>query len=176
MSLPYRYTELETRFASVRGWAKQALGESINRCAVCMSYTLRVMPGPQEASVADIAGVADSVAKAGQVPGSAGGTTAPNQFFIRAAELLPVVQRVHGPPDATGPAHSTWTKVEGQKGVLYVEDCYPTAGDKRLTIAGLYEPTSGDHWDLFDGIMMVAEGQWLRNNHHKGTMSFWRAR
>jgi hypothetical protein len=99
-----------------------------------------------------------------------------DSLFIRAAELLPRVQRAFGRADVEGPGNLVWPRVEGRKGIIYIEDCYPTNGDKRWTIKGIYEPTSGDHWDLFDGIMMVAEKAWIRNNKHASTMHFWQAR
>lgn len=177
MPLPFRYDDLAARFGTVRPWAKQTFGEDINRCAICMGFTLRVSPAKQEgdASLADLAGAQQKLASAQALRGGPQGAYG-DLFFIRAAELLPRIQRAFGRADVEGPGRETWPRVEGRKGVIYVENCYPTAGDKRWTIKGIYEPTSGDHWDLFDGLQMVAEQQWIRNNKHTGTMYFWQAR
>ena len=35
--------------------------------------------------------------------------------------------------------------------------------------------SSGDHWDLFDGSRMVADGSPIRNNSHPGKLFFWAA-
>lgn len=175
MSLPasIRFQTLSSRFATVRPWAESAFS-AYNRCTICMSYTLRVTPQTGGASLADLAGSQDAIAKAPKLPGGPAGNIGP-QLFIRAAELLPAVQRVFGAADVEGTASSVWPGVVGKQGVLYIEDCYPTAGDKRMTIKGIYEPTSGDHWDLFDGFQMVAAQEGLRNNSHSGKLWFWKA-
>lgn len=174
MSIPasIRFQTLLDRFSTVRPWAKTAFAE-YNRCTICMSYTLRVTPRAGEASLADLAGSQDAIAKAPKLNGGPAGIIGP-QLFIRAAELLPAVQRVFGAADVEGTASKVWPGVVGRKGVLYIENCYATAGDKRMTIKGIYEPTSGDHWDLFDGLRMVAAEEGLRNNSHSGKLWFWR--
>ena len=176
MPLPFRFDELSSRFATVRPWAKTSFGD-YNRCAMCMGYTLRISPTKAEgdASLSDLAGAYDRLRQAPPLRGAPDGGTA-EQLFIRAAELLPRVQRAFGKADIQGPGREVWPRVEGRKGVLYVENCYQTSGDKTWTVKGIYEPSSGDHWDLFDGVMMVAEEAWIRDNKHASTMYFWQAR
>lgn len=174
--LPFTFEDLNERLPKIRAWASANFGE-INRCAICMGVTLRLTPSTSEgdASVGDVAGSDKILTDAARIAGGPRGDYK-NQLFIRASELLPRVQRAYGLADVSGPAKVVWPRVEGSKGVIYIENCYPTEGDKRWTIKGVYEPTSGDHWDLFDGIMMVAEKAWIRNNHHEDSLHFWRAR
>ena len=42
--LPFTYDTLQERFAAIRPWAKNAIGDATNRCAICMGYTLRLTP------------------------------------------------------------------------------------------------------------------------------------
>jgi hypothetical protein len=185
MSLPFRFGELTVRFANVRAWAEKAVGSGMNRCAICMGYTLQIAPSAEDGSVAALSGVEASVTAAGPIKagpsprpavGGAPGTPYGGYFFIRAAELLPRVLRAYGPPDVQGRADQVWPRVMGQKGVIYLENCYQTDGDKRLSaIPWLYQPSSGDHWDLFDGFALVAEKISISGNTHKGTLNFWRA-
>ena len=176
MPLPFRFTELSERFATVRPWAKASFSD-YNRCAMCMGYVLRITPTKAEgdAALSDLAGAQSRMVSAPALQGRPQGGTA-EQMFIRAAELLPRVQRAYGKADIEGPGREVWPRVEGRKGVIFIENCYATDGDKSWTIKGIYEPTSGDHWDLFDGLMMVSEQQWIRDNKHAGTMYFWQAR
>ena len=176
MSLPFRYEELESRFATVRPWAKTAFGD-YNRCAMCIGYVLRISPVKAEgdASLSDLAGAYDRLKKAPPLRGAPAGGTA-EQLFVRSAELVPRVQRAFGRADVEGPGREVWPRVLGRKGIIYIENCYQTGGDKRWTVQGLYEPVTGDHWDLFDGGRMVAEEAWLRDNRHAGTLHFWQAR
>jgi hypothetical protein len=186
MSLPFRFSDLTTRFANVRPWAAKAVGSSLNRCAICMAYTLQLTPSAGDASIADIPGVKSTFTAAGPVkygpsPTSAavgGNPGAPysSYFFIRAAELLPRVQRAYGEPDVRGRSDTVWRDVEGRKGVIYLEHCYQTEGDKTFSIPSLYEPMSGGHWDLFDGFLMVLEKHSIADNTHQGNMNFWLAR
>lgn len=191
MPLTTTWAELQTRFAAVRPWAAKAF-PAINRCAVCMSYVLRIEPAKQQgdATLADLPGAQAGARKAGS--GGAGlHAQFLDQFFIRAAELLPRVQAKVGSADVEGQSKLVWPRVEGKRGVLYLEDCYQTEGDKKANaavtslIAGVLDfradaPevsvfTSGDHWDLFDGARMVAEGSPIRNNTHPGKLYFWAA-
>lgn len=173
LPVPHRFQTLSSRFATVRPWAASAFG-GFNRCTICMSYVLRLSPQTGDASLADLAGSAGALAKAPPLPNAPAGSLG-SQLFIRAAEFLPAVQRAYGAADVEGIGSQVWPSVVGQQGVLYIEDCYPTEGDKRWTISGLYEPTSGDHWDLFDGFQMVAAQEGLRNNRHSGKLWFWKA-
>lgn len=175
MPLPvsHRFETLSSRFATVRPWAQAAFGD-YNRCTICMSYVLRVTPQAGEASLADLAGSQEAIDKAPKLPGAPVGNIGP-QLFIRAAELLPAVQRAFGAADVEGVANTVWPGVVGKQGVVHIENCYPTAGDKRMTIKGVYEPNSGDHWDLFDGLRMISVGEGLRNNGHTGRLWFWKA-
>lgn len=191
MPITTTWSELQTRFAAVRPWAATAFPD-INRCAVCMSYALGIEPSKQQgdATVADLPGALAGARKAG-----AGGPGLHakflDQFFIRAAELLPRVQTKFGPADVEGQSKLVWPRVEGKRGILYLEDCYQTTGDKKANailasfVAGVLDfrtdaPevsvfSSGDHWDLFDGSRMVADGSPIRNNTHPGTLYFWAA-
>ena len=176
MSLPFRYDDLASRYATVRPWAAASFGD-YNRCAMCMGYTLRISPTKAEgdASLSDLAGAYDRLKQAPPLRGAPEGGTA-EQLFIRSAELLSRVQRAFGQADVEGPGRDVWPRVVGRKGVLYIENCYQTAGDKRMTVKGIYAPSTGDHWDLFDGAIMVAQEDGLRDNKHAGTLYFWEAR
>ncbi len=176
MTLPFRYDDLAGRFTAVRAWAKASFAD-FNRCAICMSYTLRLSPSRQDgdACLGDLAGAEPRLQGAAALEGLPQ-KQAGQLLFIRAAELLPRVQRAFGRADVEGPGRQIWPQVLGRKGIIYIENCYPTDSDKRWTVRGVYEPTSGDHWDLFDGLQMVAEEQWIRNNSHPGQMYFWAAR
>jgi hypothetical protein len=187
MSLPFRFDDLMTRFADVRPWAKTAVGEGMNRCAICMGYTLQITPSAGDASITEIPGVKSTFSaagpiKAGPSPTSAavGGIPAAapytSYFFIRATDLLPRVLRAYGRPDVQGVSKVVWPSVIGRKGVLHLERCYQTEGDKSMSIPWLYESTSGGHWDLFDGFIMVAQGLGIRGTDHPGIMNFWAAR
>jgi hypothetical protein len=191
MSIPLPWGKLQTRFATVRPWAAKAFPD-LNRCAVCMSYVLAIEPSKQEgdATLADLPGAQLGARKAGN-----GGPGLNDKFldlfFIRAAELLPRVQAKFGAADVEGRSNLVWPRVEGKRGVLYLEDCYQTEGDKKANaaltsfVAGVLDfraetPdvsvfASGDHWDLFDGSRMVADGNPIRNNRHPGKLFFWAA-
>jgi len=174
--LPFTFDDLADRFSKVRPWAAAHFGE-INRCAICMGFTLRLSPSKQEgdASLGDLVDAGKKIAGAERIEGGPQGDYG-SVFFIRASELLPRVQRAFGRADVEGPANQVWSQVQGIKGVLFIENCYPTAGDKSWTIKGIYEPTSGDHWDLFDGMVMVTEKEPIRDNRHSGALYFWKAR
>ncbi|HYF08142.1 MAG TPA: hypothetical protein VD970_11010 [Acetobacteraceae bacterium] len=159
-----------------------------------MSYTLGVTPRRGDVTLADIPDAKRLIAEAW--PGVLGNFSAEGakQFFVRAAELLPRVIERFGRPDVQGTASSEWIKVVGAPGVLYLEDCYQTDGDKKAAMhlktfmvsnkvlppifAGGVDAmfTSGDHWDLFDGRVMVADGDPIAHNRHPGQMYFWRAK
>lgn len=171
--MSHRFPILSERFATVRPWAKAAFPD-YNRCTICMSYVLRITPRVGEASLTDLAGSASVLANAPALPGAPVGAIG-DQLFIRAAEFLPAVQRAFGPADVEGVAKTVWPAVHGRQGVVYIENCYPTSGDKTMTIRGLYEPSSGDHWDLFDGLRMVSAEEGLRNNGHSGKLWFWKS-
>jgi hypothetical protein len=175
VSLPisHSFPTLASRFSTVRPWAQAAFG-NFNRCTICMSYTLRLTPSAGDKSLADLDGVKEALAKAPPLPGAPAGSIAA-QLFIRAAEFLPRVQRAFGPADVEGIGRDVGPGLVGKKGVVYIENCYPTAGDKRWSIQGLYERTTGDHWDLFDGFQMISVGEGLRNNSHNGKLWFWKA-
>ena len=49
--LPFAYDALQERFATIRPWAKNAIGEATNRCAICMGYTLRLTPLQDDATI-----------------------------------------------------------------------------------------------------------------------------
>ena len=185
MPVPFRFEDLRARFTAVRPWAETAVGEAVNRCAICMAYTLQITPSPGDASISDIPGVGPTFAKAGPIkagpsPLSAalGGTpSAPysSYFFIRAAELLPRVLRAFGQPDMEGITKDIWPTVVGKKGVLHLANCYQTEGDKTFP-KSLFEPMSGGHWDLFDGVALIASNVLIKGNTHRGKMSLWLAR
>src|SRR5687768_3923209 len=124
--MSHRFPALSERFATVRPWAEAAFG-AYNRCTICMSYVLRLTPKAGEASLADLAGSQDAIAKAPPLPGAPAGGIG-SQLFIRAAEFLPAVQRAFGAADVTGIASSIWPAVVGKQGVVYIENCYPTSG------------------------------------------------
>lgn len=181
--LPFAYSALEERFATIRPWAKTAIGEATNRCAICMGYTLRLTPSEDDATVASLTGAKASFFSAPGLRGApvpvAFGGAAPRplsaQFFIRASELLPRVLRAYGKPDVQGVSNQAAKSVIGRKGVLYLENCYQTPGDKRFSFPFL-QRTTGDHWDLFNGAAMVAEGLMISGNNHEGQLYFWQAR
>jgi hypothetical protein len=107
------------------------------------------------------------------------------------------VQAKFGAADVQGKSMAVWPSVEGRRGVLYLENCYATKGDKEKAAAvgaamragQIGNPfiiasavaaatdafASGDHWDLFDGAIMVSVGHSVRNNSHTGDMYFWRS-
>ena len=187
MSLPFRFSDLTARFANVRPWAAKAVGSSLNRCAICMAYTLQIAPSTGDVSIADIPGVKSTFTAAGPIKygpsptsatvGGTPGTPYGSYFFIRAAELLPRVRRAFGEPDVRGRFDTVWQQVQGRKGVIYLENCYQTEGDKAFSVIPfLYEPMSGGHWDLFDGFVMVTEKVSIADNTHQGNMNFWLAR
>lgn len=180
---------IQKRFTAVRPWAAKAFPD-INRCAVCMSYALQIEPSKQagDATLANLPGAQAGARRAG--PGGPGmHVQFLDLYFIRAAELLPRVQAKFGAADVEGSSRQVWPRVEGRRGVLYLEDCYQTAGDKKANavltsfVAGVLDfredaPevsvfSSGDHWDLFDGSRMVADGSPIRNNSHPGKLFFW---
>lgn len=189
MPLPFRYEALAERFVMVRPWAKQAVGEGVNRCTICMAYTLQIAPSEGDATITTLADPEfnNRLSRLGKVrlgpsPANAalgGCASAPysSYFFIRASELVPAVKRCFGQPDVQGRADQVWQQMVNRKGVMYLDNCYQTEGDKRLSkIKWLYAPYSGCHWDLFDGIQMVAEQTPVAGNGHKGNMYFWAAR
>lgn len=185
--LPFTYDALQERFATVRPWAKNAIGDATNRCAICMGYTLKLTPSQDDATIQTImnADLKSSFQGApplagGPRPGVLPGSGQPlnglsQQLFIRASELLPRVQRAHGQPDIEGVCKDVSPKVLGRKGVLYLENCYQTTGDKKYSFLFL-QWTNGDHWDLFDGTNIVAQEQRLAGNNHSGQLYFWQAR
>jgi hypothetical protein len=187
--LPYQYAALEERFATVRPWAKTAIGDVANRCAICMGYTLKLTPSQDDATIQALTAKHPAVRASflaaprlpgapaiGAVPGSGLPARAPSQqFFIRAAELLPRVQRSFGKPDIQGVSKDIYRSVLGKKGVIYLENCYQTPGDIDKSFL-FFQMTTGDHWDLFNGIGMVAEGLMLAGNSHTGQLYFWQAR
>ena len=195
MPLRFRFAELEASFAEVRRWAKKPFDGILNRCAICMGYTVGLKPKPGDATLADIPGAQQRIQEAW--PLATGGNFSPGAaktYFVRASELLPRMIEAYGQPDVTGVSSGVWPMVVGQKGVLYLEDCYQTDGDKVkaqhmrkfLVGTGALPPifalgvtdrmfTNGDHWDLFNGNLMVAEGYPLANNAHAGQLYFWRA-
>lgn len=187
--LPFAYGSLEERFATVRPWAKTAIGDAANRCAICMGYTLKLTPPQDDATIKTltdkIPGLRASFSAAPRLPGapaigavlgSGPPARAPSQqFFIRAAELLPRVQRSFGKPDVQGVSKDIYKSVLGKKGVIYLENCYQTPGDLRKSFL-FFQVTTGDHWDLFNGASLVAEGHMLAGNSHTGQLYFWQAR
>ncbi|MFT8243734.1 hypothetical protein [Roseomonas sp. BN140053] len=180
MSIPFTYDRMAERFTRVRPWAKQVLGAETNRCAVCMGYTLQLTPAKAEgnATLMDIPGKEEDLKRASRIAGGPSGTDYPDLFFARASDLLPIVQRAFGPADVEGVGRDIWPQVHGRRGVLYIENCYPTAGDKILKARtfGVVTRTSGDHWDLFDGAIMVAQEDPVRGTAHPDKMFFWQAR
>lgn len=185
--LPFTYAKLEERFATVRPWAKNAIGDATNRCAICMGYTLQITPSGDDATIETIMNAelgtsfrgAPSLA-GGPQPGVPRGSREPlrglsRMLFIRAAELLPRIQRAYGPADIEGVCKDVTPKVLGRKGVLYLENCYQTNGDKKYSFL-FFQWTNGDHWDLFDGTNVVAQEQRLSGNRHSGQLYFWQAR
>jgi hypothetical protein len=188
MSLPFRYEALADRFAIIRPWAKQAVAQGVNRCTICMAYTMQIAPSQGDATITTLADPEfnNRLSKLGKVrfgpsptnSALGGSASAPysSYFFIRASELVPAVKRCFGQPDVQGRADEVWQQVVNRKGVIYLDNCYQTEGDKRLTIKWLYEPNSGCHWDMFDGVQMVAEEMPVAGNRHKGNMYFWAAR
>ena len=185
--LPFTYDSLADRYASVRPWAKSAVGDTFNRCAICMGYTMRITPSGDdvtiEAIMNDELGTSFRGARAlpgGPQSGVPRGSREPlrglsQMLFIRAAELLPRIRRAYGKPDIEGVCREVTPKVLGRKGVLYLENCYQTAGDKKWSFLFM-ERTTGDHWDLFDGSKIVAQDDWLCGNNHTGQLHFWQAR
>jgi hypothetical protein len=188
MPIPEKYSVLAQRMKAARDWSKVGLSGIANRCAVVMSYTLQIAPSSErgDVSAADLPGTRKTAEKAGS-----GGPnlSAPfiDQMFVRAAQLLPRVIEKYGPPDVEGEAQVVWSKVETVQGVVYLENCYALPGEQKLNdrlnaflIADRgYAPkmwvATGDHWDLFDGSMMVVENLPLRNNKHSGKLYFWKA-
>lgn len=179
--LPFRFDDPKSRFDYIRGWAKRVVGEDQNRCAICMGYTLRLTPHTAEgdASLADIPGMSAKLNSNGG-PGSPNGLagSADKQLFIRAAELLPRVRGAFGPANVEGVASVVWTQLQWRSGVVYIEDCYETKGDKRLNavLPDAFAITSGDHWDLFNGYKMIAEDLAIAGNHSSSKLYFWQAR
>jgi len=185
--LPFTYDTLKERFATVRPWAKNAIGDATNRCAICMGYTLRITPSQDDATIETIMtkelGTSFRGAPplaGGPQPGVLRGSGQPLRatsqlLFIRASELLPRVRHVFGKPDIEGVCKDVTSEVLGRKGVLYLENCYQTTGDKKYSFM-FFQWTSGDHWDLFDGTNIVAQEQRLSGNRHSGQLYFWQAR
>jgi len=112
----------------------------------------------------------------GALPGAGRPAPTPStQFFIRAAELLPRVQRAFGKPDVEGVSKHVYKAVLGKRGVIYLENCYQTAGDIKSSFL-FFQRMTGDHWDLFNGVSMVAEELMIAGNAHEGQLYFWQAR
>ena len=180
MPVPFTFDKLSERFATVRPWAKDLVGEDTNRCAIVMGYTLQMRPDKSkgDANLTHLPDKQEQIARAGAVVNGPTGRSYPDLFFIRASDLLPRVRDAYGAPDVEGEGKLVWPRVHGRKGVLYVENCYQLDGDKKLSkwTMGLWERNSGDHWDLFDGLRMVALGYWVTNTSHPGNMYFWLAR
>jgi len=185
--LPFTYDLLQDRFAKVRPWAKNAIGDSTNRCAICMGYTLQITPSGDDATIETIMsgslsasmrreGALEGGPHPGIVPGSGGPLRGLSKMlFIRASELLPRVLRVHGKPDIEGVCKDVTSEVLGRRGVLYLENCYQTKGDEKYSFL-FFQWTTGDHWDLFDGSKIVAQDGPLAGNKHSGKLYFWQAR
>jgi hypothetical protein len=185
--LPFTYDALAERFATIRPWAKNAIGDATNRCAICMGYTMRITPSGDDATIETImttelgtsfkgAAAPAGGPQSGVLRGSGQPLRGLSQLlFIRASELLPRVQRAYGPADIEGVCKDVSAKVLGRKGVLYLENCYQTTGDKKHSFL-FFQWTSGDHWDLFDGTNIVAQEQKLAGNRHSGQLHFWQAR
>jgi hypothetical protein len=189
MPIPETFETLAKRMQAARDWSRTGLSGIGNRCAVVMSYTIKVAPDRErgDVSAAEIPGSRMTAVAAGQ-GGPGLSEKFIDQMFVRAAQLLPRVLEAYGPADVLGEARIVWSRVEKKRGVVYLEDCYPTAGDTRLNDAANtwligdrgYEAktwiATGDHWDLFDGAMMIVQNQPLRNNKHPGKLYFWEAR
>lgn len=187
--LPFDFATLERRFATIRPWAKTAVGDPYNRCAICMGYTLKLTPSQDDATIEKLVGKDADLGKrfeaapvlpggphSGALPGSGVAACGPSQqFFIRAAELQPRIERAYGRPDIQGVSKDMTKSVIGKKGVLYLENCYQTPGDIEKSFL-FFQRMTGDHWDLFNGINMVAEGYLLTGNNHAGQLYFWQAR
>lgn len=185
--LPFTYDTLQDRFAKVRPWAKNAIGDATNRCAICMGYTMQITPSGDDATIETImsGAVSTSFGRApdlaggpqpGVLPGSGGPLRGLSKMlFIRASELLPRIRRVYGDPDIEGVCKDVTPEVLGRRGVLYLENCYQTSGDKKYSFL-FFQWTNGDHWDLFDGTNVVAQEQRLAGNTHSGQLYFWQAR
>lgn len=177
MPLPERltYDSLASRLALIRPWALATFGEATNRCTVCMGYVLRLTPSGTDATAADLPGMSTAVAAAPSLDGLPAGPL-DKKLFIRAAELLPRVRSAYGAPDVEGVARLVWPRMVGVKGVLYVENLYETLGDKKFNKYSPIERRTGDHWDLFDGLMIVTMEEMFRNNNFPGTVCFWKTR
>jgi len=196
MPIAVTYAELDKRLAEVRPWATQIVPDQ-NRCTICMCYVLRTYAdgSGKEATLAQLPGAADQI-KSVAAKGVATQMFTPtfaDSFMVRGAELLPKVISKHGKPDIEGISKIVWPRVNNQRGVVYLEDCYATKGDvtqglvlstlmdvgspvPTLTVPDRVTPSTGDHWDLFDGTLLVTEKVPLANNSHTGTLYFWRAR
>jgi hypothetical protein len=189
MPIAEKFEVLAGRLSAARAWSRVGLSGIDNRCAVVMSYTLRVAPARDkgDVSAAELPGSRETAAAAGS-GGPGLSEKFIDQLFVRAAQLLPRVIEAHGSPDVLGEARIVWSHVEKKRGVVYLEDCYPTPGDTKVNdfankwlIAdrGYDNKTwivTGDHWDLFDGSVMIVQNQPLRNNKHPGKLYFWQAR
>jgi hypothetical protein len=159
----------------LRPWALATFGAATNRCTVCMGYVLRLTPSGADATAADMPGMSASIAKAPPLDGLPAGPL-DKKLFIRAAELLPRVRSAFGVPDVEGAGRLIWPRVVGIKGVLFIENCYETDGDKKINKYSPVDRVSGDHWDLFDGLTMLTLEEMFRNNNYPGNVCFWKTR
>ncbi|MCC7429168.1 MAG: hypothetical protein IT557_19940 [Alphaproteobacteria bacterium] len=194
MSMPIPYATLDARFAEVRTWGKDAFPK-LNRCTICMGHVLGMMPAKASGDVtlANVPGAEQAMrGVAGNHQTFSGAK--PDEFYVRASEMLPRVITKFGKPDIEGATNLVWPAVVSNRGVLYFEDCYQTKTDKAKDLAFhitrsvvtsffpvpiLYQMddkfATGDHWDLFDGKLVVSLGGKLRQlAGYPGKLMFWK--
>lgn len=133
MTIPKSYSQLSTDFARARSWATSVV--SGNRCAMVVGIAVGLSPGKGDLTMAEVNGKSSGLDK----------------YFLRATDLAIAMLKHFGAPDVKGSGLSVLKKIDNKPGVIYLEDCWKTAGEKFNSVVYGVDTRSGDHMDLWTG-------------------------
>lgn len=166
MPIPFSHVELSRRHAAAR-----AVGEELssdNRCALVMGMALRIQP--------DVGDKTHRGQKASPEP--VRNQPLLDRYFLRAGELAKRIECTFGAAELTLRRGQDFSALKGQKGVLYLDNCWSNRKEKAINKLTPLQLRSGDHIDLWDGEVMAIYSTPSDSRALLGrseTIKFWRA-
>jgi hypothetical protein len=139
MAIPFAFDDLVRRLSDARSWAFE-VAEG-NRCAMVLGLTLKLKPSGNQATMRGQSFVSESVRNQPFTDG----------FFVKAWDLAETVLKSWGPPSKRVDGTQALKQLEGQKGFVFLEDCWRTPREKVNKLLFGVDVQSGDHVDLWDG-------------------------
>lgn len=139
MPIKMTYQDLKMRHDLGR-----SVGKSVtdgNRCALALGVALKLQPGVNDHSFAGQKGVHDGLQNQPFL----------DKFFLKATDLAIAILKRHGSPDFNISGRDALSTIAGKRGVIYLEDCWQSPGEKLHAALGITNLMSGDHIDIWDG-------------------------